>query len=304
MTEEERKLREIATARNGEADVTVDYMDDEIIIIDNVKLLTSPEVARMKMNTLAFCNSGKVQLDVNGHTTLFDEDCLLICPPNTTFANIMLSPDSDFKAIFMTDKILTSFLREKMNIWTELFYIYKMYQVPIDDNAKELLRNFYGMFTIIIKNADHNPFREESVRSILQGAILSLCGMLKQAVQENSENHAVRKNVSDAGSAQILFQQFISLLNNSPQKHRTVESFADELCITPKYLSSICKKQSGKTANAWIQEHVVEDIRYYLKQTNYSIKQICTIIGFPNPSFFGKYVKDHFGTTPAKLRGH
>lgn len=49
---------------------------------------------------------------------------------------------------------------------------------------------------------------------------------------------------------------------------------------------------------------MLEDIRYYLKQTDYSIKQICDLLGFPNPSFFGKYVKEHFGQTPAYFRRH
>jgi AraC-like DNA-binding protein len=83
-----------------------------------------------------------------------------------------------------------------------------------------------------------------------------------------------------------------------------VEWYANELCISPKYLSALCKKNSGKTANEWITEHVLEDIRYYLKQTDYSIKQICDLLGFPNPSFFGRYVKDHFGQTPAYFRQH
>ena len=47
---------------------------------------------------------------------------------------------------------------------------------------------------------------------------------------------------------------------------------------------------------------VMEDIRYYLKQTDLSIKQICDQLGFPNTSFFGKYVKEHFGCTPTQLR--
>ena len=63
-----------------------------------------------------------------------------------------------------------------------------------------------------------------------------------------------------------------------------------------------CKKNSGKTANEWITEHVLEDIRYYLRQTDLSIKQICDKLAFPNPSFFGKYVKDHFGMTPLEFR--
>ena len=85
-------------------------------------------------------------------------------------------------------------------------------------------------------------------------------------------------------------------------KHRPVEDYANDLCISPKYLTVICKKNSGKTANEWITEHVLEDIRYYLKHTDLSIKQICDELGFPNPSFFGKYVKDHFGMTPLEFR--
>ena len=98
------------------------------------------------------------------------------------------------------------------------------------------------------------------------------------------------------------FQRFLDLLHSINVKHHTVEWYANELCISPKYLSALCKKHSGKTANEWITEHVLEDIRFYLKQTDYSIKQICDILGFPNPSFFGKYVKDHFGQTPAHFR--
>ena len=99
-----------------------------------------------------------------------------------------------------------------------------------------------------------------------------------------------------------LFQQFLELLSSSPVKHRTVEYYANKLSITAKYLSNICKKYSGKTANAWITEHVMEDIRYYLISTDLSIKEICSYLGFPNPSFFGKYVKEHFGMTPTQFR--
>ncbi len=100
------------------------------------------------------------------------------------------------------------------------------------------------------------------------------------------------------------FQRFLDLLHSSEIKRHTVDAYASELCISPKYLTAVCKKNSGKTANEWITEQVLEDIRYYLKQTDLSIKQICDRLGFPNPSFFGKYVKDHFGMTPMEFRNY
>ena len=70
----------------------------------------------------------------------------------------------------------------------------------------------------------------------------------------------------------------------------------------PKHLTAIVKKCSGKTANQWIKERLLEEIRFYLKQTDLSIKQVSDKLDFPNPSFFGKYVKEHLGMTPGEFR--
>ena len=118
---------------------------------------------------------------------------------------------------------------------------------------------------------------------------------MKQKLSLTTEHHV---KTSDN-----YFQRFLDILHSNEVKYRTVEAYASDLCISPKYLTIICKKHSGKTANEWIREQVLEDIRYYLRQTNLSIKQICDQLGFPNTSFFGKYVKAHFGMTPMRLRG-
>ena len=46
----------------------------------------------------------------------------------------------------------------------------------------------------------------------------------------------------------------------------------------------------------------MENIRYNLKQTDLNIKQISELLGFPNPSFFGKYVREHLGMSPNEYR--
>jgi AraC-like DNA-binding protein len=52
----------------------------------------------------------------------------------------------------------------------------------------------------------------------------------------------------------------------------------------------------------WINEYVMEDIRYYLKETPLTIKEISTTLGFPNLSFFGKYTKRNLGMSPKEYR--
>jgi AraC-like DNA-binding protein len=163
--------------------------------------------------------------------------------------------------------------------------------------------HFYDMLTLAITKGKDYPLKTEVIQSLLRSAILGLCGRMKKMLSsETNLADSATLQGNDRTTSKVHFQHFLDLLHSNDVKRHTVEAYASELCISPKYLTAVCKKNSGKTANEWITEHVLEDIRYYLRQTDLSIKQICDKLAFPNPSFFGKYVKDHFGMTPLEFR--
>ena len=278
-------------------DIQVGYSDNDIVIIDSIQEFAEVSAARMSMNAIAICMQGKVQGTLNGQVMELHKNQVAIIPQNVVITDLMISPDFNLKAMFLTNRILQSFLREKMSVWNDVVYVRRLYVVTMDDIELQFYSNFYEMLSLSFDKKINYPFRTDVIQSLLRAAILGLCGALKQRMLTDDVPH-------DTYTANNHFQRFLDLLHSIDVKHRTVEWYASELCISPKYLSTICKKQSGKTANEWITEHVLEDIRYYLKQTDYSIKQICDLLGFPNPSFFGKYVKEHFGQTPAYFRHH
>ncbi len=90
----------------------------------------------------------------------------------------------------------------------------------------------------------------------------------------------------------ILFKRFLDLLACTEVKKRSISYYAGKLCVTPKYLSTVCKKVSGKTAFEWINDYVVEDIKYFLNISRKSIKEISEHQDFPNISFFGEVCED------------
>lgn len=275
--------------------ITVDYSDDDIIIIDNIKQLAEPNPTRIRMNIIAIAKQGRAQISVNGHNIMLGENQLLLCPPGTMFTDFLFSADFEFKALFLTNSIIQSFLREKINIWNEMMYIHKMHVVSMEPRDVNFFYSFYDIIRQLIDApTEKYPYRTETIQAILRGAILGLCGALKMMMPEQS--------VASHAHGDTLFQRFLDLVNSSQRHVHTVEAFASELCVSPKYLSSICKKNSGKTAYEWIREHMIEEIRYYLKQTDMPMKQIADELGFANPSFFGKYVKDHLGMTPLQYR--
>ena len=294
-------------------DIQVGYSDNDIVIVDSIKKFTEFGAAHVTMNAIAICTRGKVQGVLNGQAIELHKNQVSIIPQNVIIADPMVSPDLKLKAMFFTNRILQSFLREKMNVWNDLVYVRRMHVITMEEADLQFYTYFYEMLKLCFDKRNDHPFRTDVVQSLLRGAILGLCGALKQRMLNDDSQQSSHATLPPSGggtanSQQLKFnnhfQHFLDLLNSVDVKHHTVEWYANELCITPKYLSALCKKNSGKTANEWITEHVLEDIRYYLKQTDYSIKQICDLLWFPNTSFFGTYVKAHFGQTPANLRKH
>ncbi len=274
--------------------IPVDYHDDDIIIVDNAKKLTTPDVARVDMNFLVVCSGGKAQFDLNGTATMLEKNQLLMAPTGTVLSNFMISPDFNFMVLIMTNRILMSFLREKMSIWNELVYVYKEHVIVLHDNDIEYFSHFYTLLRMSYETHVDMPFRTEVIQSVLRCGLLGLCGRLKLLYGETPPERGLLGHP--------LFQRFVTQLSTRAVKHVPVEVFARELCVSAKYLSAVCKRSSGKSASQWITEHVMEDIRYYLAETDLTVKEVSNTLGFANASFFGKYVREHFGLTPLQLR--
>lgn len=99
-----------------------------------------------------------------------------------------------------------------------------------------------------------------------------------------------------------IFERFVTLVNEHCRSERSMEFYADKLCITPRYLGSMIKKASGQTAKEWIDRAVVTAAKVMLCHTDKPISTIAYELNFPNDSFFCKYFNRLEGTTPAHYR--
>ena len=72
--------------------------------------------------------------------------------------------------------------------------------------------------------------------------------------------------------------------------------------MNPKYLSTVIKEISGKSAFEWINNYVILEAKSMLKSTGKTIQQISDELNFANQSFFGKYFKQHVGIPPSEYR--
>ena len=276
-------------------EVKIGYSDDDIVVVDSIQKFAEINAAHIAMDVIMICTNGQIEARMNDLHMSLSKNQVAIVPQNVLITDIMVSPDFDLKAIFLTNTILQSLLREKMNLWNNVVYINHQHIITLNDSDLIFYSHYYDMVSIAMEVGKDNPFRTEVLQSLFKAGIIGLLGEMKLLLPHDSMSN-------DSQMPGSHFQKFLSLLHNSDVKYRSVESYASELCISPKHLTSICKKFSDKSASEWIREQVLEDIRYYLKETDMSIKQVSVRVGFSNSSFFGKYVKEHLGMTPMQYR--
>lgn len=99
-----------------------------------------------------------------------------------------------------------------------------------------------------------------------------------------------------------LFTRFVQLIIKNYRRNRKLDFYADKLFISPKYLSDVIKKISGRTAHDWIDRYILLEAKILLRSSHKTIQQIADELNFPNNSFFSKYFKKHCGMTPKEYR--
>jgi AraC-like DNA-binding protein len=99
-----------------------------------------------------------------------------------------------------------------------------------------------------------------------------------------------------------LVMNFTHLVQRQFRKNRTVQAYAEQLHITPKYLTEAVKEITGKTAGEIIDSYVMLEAKMLLDDPVLSIAQISDELHFSNQSFFGKFFKRHTGISPKAYR--
>ncbi|TAE32980.1 MAG: AraC family transcriptional regulator [Cytophagales bacterium] len=82
----------------------------------------------------------------------------------------------------------------------------------------------------------------------------------------------------------------------------TVQHFADELNISPAYLSDMLRSLTGQNTQQHIHHALIERAKRLLLSTPLSINETAYQLGFEYPPYFSRLFKNKTGFTPAEFR--
>lgn len=82
----------------------------------------------------------------------------------------------------------------------------------------------------------------------------------------------------------------------------TLKSLAQFVNMDEHYVSALFKKKIGETLIHYIQRTRIEQSKFYLKETDLPVGEICSRVGFANENYFFKMFKRWTGSTPNDFR--
>ena len=158
------------------------------------------------------------------------------------------------------------------------------------------LRSFISMVEQELKGSE-TDFSSEIIGGLIAATIYKVGDILTHYLTEHPEVDSPIHN-----RAEEYFRQFTELLGEHYKHERSVGFYARQLCITPKYLTTLIKRSSGKSVSEWIDNYVILEAKTLLKYSNMSVQEIAYYLNFPNQSFFGSYFKRNAGMSPSQYK--
>ena len=190
-------------------------------------------------------------------------------------------------------KLLEQFSLFSPQNWKTYSSIKTMRQLSLEKDDVRFLQSYFNLLEIRL----NHPSLAGNNTGLYSLISVFMCDFINIAAKQCHKSEHL-----DVSAANNLFNRFIHLLYASVPQKQTLDYYADKLCVTPKYLSAVCKHVAGETATAIINRCLTNEIRNLLMDSDKPIQAIAYELGFANQSFFGKYVKAHLGMTASQLR--
>ena len=269
------------------------YNDGEIYFADNITSIPGL-MKQFKVNFIAYVmvTEGRLSLDLNGVNYQLDKNSSLFVDRKMVVDNVKHTERFSCLICAMSTDVGFGFFNK--SLLQSIMHIMANPVIKLGQDEVDLMLKYYELLAFKMDHPEMN-FGRETVRDIIRCFAYDLLSNINKHMNQDGSEDMLRQG-------DRVFRKFMLMLAENSNMNRSVKSYADELCVSPKYLTSVCRKHSDYTASELIATSVISRIKQLLLYSDLSIKEVAAEMGFDNLSFFGKYVKKHLGLSPNNYR--
>ena len=262
-----------------------------IIISDDLRSATNTRLRDYVLH--AYCTEGKCRFEYNNTPMEVGKgDCIIMSSHADRLRNIV--PDSDFRVeIIYITHTFANISTPQSNYGTRgamaLFNEPVMHLTPTQQQVCALNFDYIRRRHAL----QHHHFHRDAMINAVQCMIIDFYDF----------HAALYGNRRITVPNSQLLDKFIAMLDRGEyRKYREVQHYATQLCVTPKYLSEVCRRFSGHSALYWITRYTSLDISRMLRNPALTIEEISDYYGFSSINYFIRYVKKNLGVLPGAFR--
>ena len=196
---------------------------------------------------------------------------------------------------FHPDLIRATSLNDKLKDYT--FFTYEVSEaLHLSDKEKNILFDCVQKIQAELQeNIDmHSQYIIVSTIELL----LNYCSRFygRQMITRSQTNKSIIAQIEN------ILTKYFAEAKVKEQGLPTVKFLADNVHLSPSYLSDLLKKETGKNAQEHIHFYLIEEAKTYLINTEKNINEIAYNLGFEYPQYFNKLFKQKTGKTPMEYR--
>ena len=266
-------------------------INDDFIVMNDLQQLGIEKGYPVKLGVLgiSLCLYGDLTVEINMIEHHVSAGNLVITLPEDILQHNEISDHVKGLFIIVSQRFIEEAFPQIEDILPVFLHIQRHPCLNLSAQECVRIQGFYNFFVQHLE--DNSPYRDKIVRSILQSMIYYIAGV----VNLDKDNHKKERK-------EELFSHFVQLIIKNYKKSKKLDFYAQQLFISPKYLSDIIKKISGQSAHDWIDRYILLEAKILLRTSDKTIAQIADELNFPNNSFFSKYFKKNCGITPKEYR--
>lgn len=288
------KVESFITPLNWRAEIAKFELDsinlDFVLIPELLYSSLNKYPFKLDVSVIVICIEGGLKGTVNLKQYDVRGPGIFIVMPDQILQYEQISGDFLGRSIMMSKPFTKGLLIDSYDRFPLFQSIMDNPWLPLNEEELSLALDYYSLFEKTVKMND-NPNRIDMIKYLQKAFFYAL-----------QDKYLNRGMVEKKSKQEILTSDFLSMAQGNYREQRNLEFYAEKMCLTSRYLSTVVKEVSGKTAGEWIIDFVILEAKALLRSTDMTIQQISNALNFQSQSFFGKYFKRYAGVSPKNYR--
>jgi AraC-like DNA-binding protein len=270
----------------------VDFSQVNECIVDETKISTG-------FYALIFKNYNRNNIKYGRKIVDFQDGNLICLAPNQ-----IIEMDTDvvkmdnmlgWGVFFHPDLIRNTSLNDKMKDYS--FFSYEISEaLHLSEKEKQVL--YDCVQKLEAESQENIDVHSQAIIVSTIELLLNYCSRFygRQFITRKSTNNFVVAQV------ERILSEYFNWNNINEKGLPTVKYLAEQVYLSPGYLSDLLKKETGKNAQDHIHFYLIEEAKNILLSTDRSVGEIAYALGFEYPQYFNKLFKQKTGKTPVEFR--